>query len=82
MNFNSIKILPFLIIIRIYQLFVSPFLKFNCRYLPTCSEYAIDCLKQHGLIKGSFLSVKRIFSCHPYGGHGYDPVPQNKRKEN
>ena len=81
MNFNMIKILPFVLIIRSYQWFISPILKTNCRYLPTCSEYAILSLKEHGIIKGLYLAFKRIFSCHPYGGEGYDPVPKKIRKE-
>jgi uncharacterized protein len=81
MNLNLIKILPFLLIIKLYQYFISPLLKTNCRYLPTCSEYTIIALKEHGLIKGLRLSLKRIFSCHPYGGEGYDPVPKKIRKE-
>ena len=76
MNFNMIKILPFILVIKLYQWFVSPILKTNCRYLPTCSEYAVLSLKEHGIIKGLYLTFKRIFSCHPYGGEGYDPVPK------
>ncbi len=68
-------------LIKIYKLFVSPFLTPSCRYLPTCSEYAIDSLKTFGLRKGIFLSIKRILSCHPVkilgGGEGYDPVIKN-----
>ncbi len=68
-------------LIKIYKLFVSPFLTPSCRYLPTCSEYAIDSLKTFGLRKGIFLSIKRILSCHPFkmlgGGEGYDPVIKN-----
>lgn len=53
----------------------------NCRYLPTCSEYSLESLKEHGIIKGGYLSIKRISHCHPLGGHGYDPVPKKLRKE-
>ncbi|HEX3009480.1 MAG TPA: membrane protein insertion efficiency factor YidD [Bacteroidales bacterium] len=66
---------PFIIIVRIYQYTLSPFLGGRCRYTPSCSEYAIEALKKHGVFKGLYLSVKRILSCHPWGGHGYDPVP-------
>ncbi len=66
--------------IKIYQFFISPIIGQNCRYLPTCSEYVIECLKQFGLIKGTFLSFKRISKCHPWGKYGYDPVP-NKLEE-
>ena len=69
-------------IIKFYQYFISPLLGSRCRYLPTCSEYYIDSLKVHGLIKGSILGVKRIFSCHPFkilgGGDGLDVVPNKK----
>ncbi|MBL7766909.1 MAG: membrane protein insertion efficiency factor YidD [Chitinophagaceae bacterium] len=63
-------------VIKIYQLVLSPLLGANkCRYTPTCSEYASEALQKHGLIKGFWLSVKRISRCAPWGGHGYDPVP-------
>ena len=78
---NKIIIFPLLLIIKLYQLFFSPILGNNCRFLPTCSEYAIESLSEHGLIGGSYLSVKRIFRCHPYGGKGYDPIPKKIRKE-
>ena len=69
-------------IIKFYQYFISPFLGSRCRYLPTCSEYYIDSLRVHGLIKGSILGIKRIFSCHPFkilgGGDGLDVVPNKK----
>ena len=68
-------------IIKIYRRFISPYLAPSCRYLPTCSEYTIIALKEYGLIKGLRLSLKRIFSCHPYGGEGYDPVPKKIKKE-
>ena len=73
--------MPFILIIKLYQLLVSPILKTNCRYLPTCSEYTILSLTEYGIFKGLYLSLKRIFSCHPYGGEGYDPVPKKNRKE-
>tara|TARA_B110000495_G_C22696163_1_gene410079 strand:+ start:376 stop:627 length:252 start_codon:yes stop_codon:yes gene_type:complete len=67
-----------IVIIKIYKFFISPYLTPSCRYLPTCSEYAIDCLKTYGLIKGITKSTKRIISCHPIkslgGGEGFDPV--------
>ena len=69
-------------IIKFYQYFISPLLGGRCRYLPTCSEYYIDSLRVHGLIKGSILGIKRIFSCHPFkilgGGDGLDIVPNKK----
>ena len=74
------KIISYIIIgiIKIYRFFISPFLTPSCRYLPTCSEYAIDCLKTYGLIKGLKKATKRVLSCHPIkslgGGEGFDPV--------
>ena len=69
-------------IIIFYQYFISPLLGNRCRYLPTCSEYYIDSLKTHGLIKGSVMGIKRILSCHPFkilgGGSGLDLVPNKK----
>ncbi len=61
--------------IRFYQGAISPMLPAACRYQPTCSQYAIEALRKHGLLKGSWLAVKRIARCHPWGGSGYDPVP-------
>nr|WP_321454112.1 membrane protein insertion efficiency factor YidD [uncultured Carboxylicivirga sp.] len=61
--------------VKLYQWFLSPWLGASCRYTPTCSTYTIEALKKHGPIKGLWLSVKRILSCNPWGGHGHDPVP-------
>ncbi|MDR2382518.1 MAG: membrane protein insertion efficiency factor YidD [Prevotellaceae bacterium] len=71
------KILIFVpvILIRAYQILISPHLSPSCRYTPTCSAYAIEALQKHGLFKGAYLAAKRILSCHPWGGSGYDPVP-------
>lgn len=66
----------FILPIRFYQLAISPYLGKNCRYQPTCSHYAIDAINEWGVLKGMWLGLKRIFSCHPWGGHGYDPVPK------
>ncbi len=63
-------------IVRLYQLFVSPILGPRCRFQPTCSAYAFDAIKLHGGLKGGWLSIKRIMRCHPWGGHGFDPVPE------
>ena len=79
--------LTFLIlnIIKFYSFFISPLLGAKCRYLPTCSEYCQESFKIHGLIKGSFLSLKRILKCHPVkflgGGHGIDFVPRQNKTE-
>lgn len=67
-----IGILP----IRFYQMTLSGFVGFHCRYQPTCSAYGIEAIEQHGLIKGIALTLRRLARCHPWGGNGYDPVPQ------
>ena len=79
---NNFLIVPVIAIIKAYQLLLSPILKTNCRYLPTCSDYSIAALKEHGLLKGFYYSLKRILKCHPLGGQGYDPVPKKTNKEN
>lgn len=73
-----------LTLIRFYQLAISPYLAPRCRFTPTCSHYALVALKEHGLIKGGWLTLKRILKCHPLCTGGYDPVPpktpNNKEK--
>lgn len=64
-----------ILLIKFYQYSISPLLHDSCRYTPTCSKYAVEALKTHGVFKGLLLSVWRILSCNPWGGHGYDPVP-------
>lgn len=66
---------PFIFLIKIYQWFISPLLGSKCRYTPTCSQYGLQAFKKYGVFKGGYLTIKRILSCHPWGGHGYDPVP-------
>jgi len=61
--------------IKVYQRVISPWTPASCRYTPTCSAYSIEALQKHGLWKGFVLTIKRISSCHPWGGNGYDPVP-------
>jgi len=61
--------------IRIYQYTISPLLPNSCRHVPTCSQYAIEALRTHGIIKGTWLAAGRVLRCHPWGTHGYDPVP-------
>lgn len=73
--FLRILSLPFIGLIKIYQLIISPWLGPKCRYTPTCSHYATEALKKHGVVKGLWLAIKRISRCHPWGGSGYDPVP-------
>ncbi|MDR1742461.1 MAG: membrane protein insertion efficiency factor YidD [Dysgonamonadaceae bacterium] len=69
-----------LLLVRFYHYFISPLTPPACRYTPTCSQYAIEALQKHGFLKGTCLSVKRILRCHPWGGSGYDPVPEPKLK--
>ncbi|MEP0861967.1 MAG: membrane protein insertion efficiency factor YidD [Ignavibacterium sp.] len=66
---------PFILLIKIYQIFISPLFPSSCRYTPTCSQYTLEALKKYGLLKGLWLGIKRISRCHPWGGSGYDPVP-------
>jgi len=72
---KKILIFPVIFLVKIYQSIISPLFPPTCRYKPTCSEYAIQSLKKHGLIKGVYLSIKRVVNCHPWGGSGYDPIP-------
>ncbi|MFO7526980.1 MAG: membrane protein insertion efficiency factor YidD [Ignavibacteriaceae bacterium] len=73
----SVKLLalPFIILIKIYQLLISPLFPSSCRYTPTCSHYTYEALKKYGLFKGGWLGIKRLSRCHPWGGSGHDPVP-------
>jgi putative membrane protein insertion efficiency factor len=67
--------------IRLYRRFVSPLLPPSCRFLPTCSQYAEEALLEHGVVKGGMLTVRRVLRCHPWGGHGHDPVPRPHTRE-
>ncbi len=66
---------PLLVLVRFYQYCISPFTPASCRYTPTCSQYAIEALRKYGPLKGGWLTLRRLARCHPWGGHGYDPVP-------
>jgi len=66
---------PLIGVVRLYRVAISPWLGVNCRYAPSCSEYAIEALREHGVLRGSALAARRIGRCHPWGGSGYDPVP-------
>jgi putative membrane protein insertion efficiency factor len=70
---------PLLALVWIYRLVLSPWLGVNCRFQPSCSEYAMQALREHGAFRGTWLAAKRIGRCHPWGGHGYDPVPGKNR---
>ena len=75
-DLKTIASFPFIALIKIYQWGISPLLgPSKCRYTPTCSHYALQAFKKYGPLKGFWLSLKRISRCHPWGGHGYDPVP-------
>jgi len=79
----NILTLIFIKLIKGYRFLISPLLGYSCRYLPTCSEYSIEALKSYGFFKGSYMSIKRILSCHPIkflgGGEGFDPVNKDMK---
>ena len=70
-----------LALVRLYRRALSPFLSPRCRFLPSCSEYAEECLAVHGAGRGAWLSVRRLLRCHPFGKSGFDPVPPSHRKD-
>ena len=72
---------PLIGLVKLYRVAISPWLGMNCRFQPTCSEYAIEALQTHGVFRGTWLAAKRIGRCHPWGGSGYDPVPGNGRDD-
>lgn len=74
---NWVVIIP----VKIYQWIISPIFPANCRYHPTCSNYMLEAVRIWGPLKGTWLGLKRISSCHPWGGSGYDPVPEKKSKK-
>lgn len=71
------KLLSYILIglVKFYQYTISPLFSASCRYTPTCSSYCIEAIQKYGPFKGAYLGLKRILSCHPWGGHGHDPVP-------
>lgn len=70
----------FVWLIRFYQLFLSPLKPPTCRFMPTCSHYALEAVQTHGALRGGWLAVKRIAKCHPFHPGGFDPVPSEKKK--
>jgi len=68
-------------LIRFYQYFISPFWPGVCRYGPSCSEYGREAIERHGLLRGGWLTARRLLRCHPWGGSGYDPVPASRHHE-
>jgi len=73
--FRTILSRFFILLIRIYQILLSPLLGASCRFTPTCSQYGLEAIQKYGPFKGGWLIVKRIGRCHPWGAHGHDPVP-------
>ncbi|EUB38111.1 MULTISPECIES: membrane protein insertion efficiency factor YidD [Fusobacterium] len=69
-----------ILLIRFYQKFISPMFPAKCRFYPTCSQYTLEAVKEHGAIKGTYLGIKRILKCHPFHEGGYDPVPKKENK--
>lgn len=80
MTLKKVLIFPFVALVRLYQIAISPYFPSSCRFTPTCSHYTVEALQKHGLFKGSWLAFNRIRKCHPWGGSGYDPVPEKKSK--
>ena len=68
-------------LIRFYQRFISPLTPPACRFTPTCSQYTLEAIQKYGALKGTWLGIKRIYRCHPWGGSGYDPVPERLRPD-
>ena len=68
-------------LVKVYQIALSPILGSNCRYHPTCSHYMIDAIKEWGPLKGTWLGLRRLSTCHPWGGHGLQEVPKNPKKQ-
>jgi putative membrane protein insertion efficiency factor len=67
---------PLIVLVRLYQCTLGPFLGGHCRFQPTCSCYAIEALRTHGALRGGWLTMRRLMRCQPFGGAGYDPVPE------
>ena len=67
-----------ILLVRAYRMAIAPFLAGRCRYLPTCSAFALEAIETHGAVRGGALAARRILRCHPLGGHGYDPVPPRR----
>ncbi|MDX9942224.1 MAG: membrane protein insertion efficiency factor YidD [Bacteroidales bacterium] len=73
--FNKMLMMLMVGLIKFYQGAISPYLPNSCRYSPTCSQYGVEAIRKHGPFKGGWLTLKRVASCNPWGGSGYDPVP-------
>lgn len=79
MRVRDLPGLPLRALIRAYQWGLAPLMGPRCRFLPSCSNYALEAVERHGAIRGTWLTVRRMARCHPWGGHGYDPVPDECR---
>ena len=73
--FKRLCAAPLIVVVRFYQLCISPLTPPACRFTPTCSQYALEALRKYGPLKGGWLTLRRLARCHPWGGSGYDPVP-------
>ena len=82
MNWRNVLTFPLIAFIQLYRWTLSPILGMNCRFQPNCSSYAIEALRVHGPLKGSWLAVWRVLRCNPWATWGYDPVPPRARDEN
>ncbi|MCT4624938.1 MAG: membrane protein insertion efficiency factor YidD [Schleiferiaceae bacterium] len=76
---KKILAFPILVLVWVYRNMISPFTVASCRYAPSCSEYMAEAIKEWGPFKGFWLGIKRISTCHPWGGHGFDPVPKKEK---
>lgn len=74
-GFKAVLAFPFIVLIKFYQYCISPFIPKVCRYTPSCSVYGVEAFRKYGPVKGFWLTAKRVLSCRPGGGSGYDPVP-------
>lgn len=79
-GFRRVCTLPLIVLVKFYQRCISPFTPASCRYTPTCSQYALEALRKYGPLKGTWLTLKRLSRCHPWGGSGYDPYPNKGRR--
>jgi len=76
---RAVLSLPFIVLIRMYQAVLGPLMGGHCRFVPTCSHYGLEAYRVHGPIRGTWLTLRRLVRCHPFGGGGYDPVPLDEK---
>ena len=74
----SLAARPLILLVRLYQVTLGLVMGGHCRFHPSCSHYSIEALRVHGALRGSWLTLRRILRCHPFGGHGFDPVPERR----